>query len=145
MVDLFLASLGLHCGAWAFPSGPERGPLRSRGSRASHRGGGFSLQLPAPELGSAVAGHGLSCSAARGRSLHQGSKPCPCIGSWILTHHTTREVPESLSGWLISWIRGPHSWDAGEGGGRGVLPTPVASLLRGNHVSCHSVLFSASF
>ena len=39
-----------------------------------------------------VVEHGLSCSAARGIFLDQGTR-VPCIGRRILNHWTTREAP----------------------------------------------------
>ena len=62
---LFLAALGLHCCAQAFSSWGEQG-------YSSLRCAGFSLQWQ-----------------------HRDRTCAPCIGRWILTHWTTREV------WLL--------------------------------------------
>ena len=43
-------------------------------------------------MGSTVMVHGFRCPQACGIFPDQGSKPCSCIGRWILNHWTTREV-----------------------------------------------------
>ena len=47
---------------------------------------------------------GLRCSEACGIFLDQGSNPCPCIGSWISIHWTTREIPLPPLNLLLSQI-----------------------------------------
>ena len=41
--------------------------------------------------------HGLSCSAARGIFLDQGSNRVSFIGGWILYHKASGEAPTALS------------------------------------------------
>ena len=72
-----MAALGLRCCARAFSSCGERGLLFTAVS-------GFSLQwllllqsMGSRHAGSVVVVHGLSCSAACGIFLDQGSNPCP--------------------------------------------------------------------
>ena len=96
-IYLFLAALGLHCCAWAFSSCGERGLLFIvvRGLLivvaslvAEHRlqacrlqqlwhAGSVVVARGLWSAGSAVVVHELSCSAARGIFLDQGSNPCP--------------------------------------------------------------------
>ena len=77
-ICLFLAVPGLRCYVRAFSSCGEWGLPSSCRGRASHCGG-FSC-CGAWALGaqaSAVVVHRLSCPAARGIFLDQGSNPCP--------------------------------------------------------------------
>ena len=70
------ATLG--CGAWASHCG---GLLWSMGSRhagfSSCRAGSVAVARELQSAGSVVVAHGLSCSAACGIFLDQGSNPCP--------------------------------------------------------------------
>ena len=43
-------------------------------------------------MGSVIVVHKLSCSVAHGIVQDWGSTCVPCIGRWIFTHCTTREV-----------------------------------------------------
>ena len=72
-----MAALGLRCCVRAFSSCGKRGLLFTAVS-------GFSLQwllllqsMGSRHAGSVVVVHGLSCSAACGIFLDQGSNPCP--------------------------------------------------------------------
>ena len=67
--------------------------LRSTGSR---RAGSVVVACRLWSTGSVVVAHGLSCSAACGILLDQGSNLSPCIGRRILNHCATREVPLHL-------------------------------------------------
>ena len=49
----------------------------------------------AARVGSVVVAHGLSCSTACGIFPGQGLNLCSCVGGQILTHWTTKEVPDS--------------------------------------------------
>ena len=84
---LFLAALGLHCCVWAFSSCGEwellfvavHGLLIAVASLfAEHGLQAHGLQqLWRQSAGAVVVAHGLSCSAACGIFLDQGSNPCP--------------------------------------------------------------------
>ena len=86
---LFLAALGLCCCLRAFSSCGERGLLfvgvrglliavASRcGARALGKRASVLVALGLYSAGSVVVAYGLSCSAACGIFLDQGSKPCP--------------------------------------------------------------------
>jgi len=71
---VFVATRGL------FFSCSKRG-LLSSGARASHSSGFFCCRAQAVEhVGSVVMSHRLSCLAARGVFLDQGSNLCPLLG-----------------------------------------------------------------
>ena len=81
----FLAALSLHCCTWAFSSCGERGQIfivvhglliEVASPVAEHRLQAHGLQQ-LQHAGSVVVAHGLSCSAACGIFLDQGSNPCP--------------------------------------------------------------------
>ena len=78
LINLFLAALGLRCCVWAFFL------VAVSGGYSSLPCAGLSLRWPLSSwstgsrcAGSVVVAHGLSCSAACGIFLNQGSNPCP--------------------------------------------------------------------
>ena len=73
-----LAVLGLGCCTQAFPSYGEQGLRSGCGAWASHRGGSSCCGAQALGCrGSVVVAGGLSCPAACGIFLDQGSNPLP--------------------------------------------------------------------
>ena len=76
-IYLFLAALGLHCCAWAFCSCSERGLLFVAVHGLLTAVASLVAEHRLYSEGSVVVVHGLSCSAARGIFLDQGSNPCP--------------------------------------------------------------------
>ena len=97
--NLFLAGLGLYFCMWSLSSGGQRGVVENRlqantrvcrfGVWPSH-GGDFSCcEARAQELcGWPSLFHDMW-------NLWTGDQTCvPCIGKWILSHCTTREIPE---------------------------------------------------
>ena len=77
-IYLFLAALGLRCCARAFSSCGKRGLLFVAVSGLLTAAASLVAELQAPGAqASVVVAHELSCSAACGIFLDQGSKPCP--------------------------------------------------------------------
>ena len=77
----------------AFSGCSEQVLLSSCSAQVSHWGGFSCCRAQAPGCVDSVdVARGLSCPAACGILLDQRSNPCPCTGSWILIHWTTRKV-----------------------------------------------------
>ena len=79
VIYLFLATLGLHCSAWAFSRCREQGLLSRFSARASHRSG-FSCCGALGAWAAVGVVHGLSYPSARGIFPEQGSnlRPLHC-------------------------------------------------------------------
>ena len=89
--------LSLPCCEWAFSSCREQGLLSSCGTRAPHCGGCSCCSDRALGLRLFLVRHGLSCPAACGIFLDQGSNLCPLHWQVVLNHWTTREAPLTFS------------------------------------------------
>ena len=68
--------LSLCCYAWVFSSCREWGFLSSSGMQAAHCGASVAAALRLRSTGPTAVAHGLSCCAASGIFLDQGSNSC---------------------------------------------------------------------
>ena len=106
-IYLFLAALGLQCGAWvlycciqALSSGGEQGLLSSCSAQASHCGGfSYGGEWAVWHVGSVAVAHGLSCPMACGiLAPRLGIEPLsPALAGGFLT---TGPPEKSLRQWF---------------------------------------------
>ena len=102
----FLTVGGLCCHMQAFSRCDERGILSSCGAWVSFSSGFSCCRVWALDVGSEVAVHKLSCSAAHGIFPDQGPNHVLCIARQIFNHWTAREAPKTsfLTTFLISLV-----------------------------------------